>query len=253
MNGLNIFRNSEFGEIWVEIINEKEYFPAKECASILGYKDPKSAIRQHCRWVVKHPQPHPQNKNKTIEVNFIPEGDLYRLIVKSKLPSAERFESWIFDEVMPSIRKNGMYAKDELLDNPDLLLDVVSRLKKERDEKIRLQIDNEQKEKLIVEMQPKVDFTDKFLTANNSLLIREFAKVLKEDGFDTGEKRLYTWLRDNGILMKNNEPYQRYMDYFDVVERSYEAGNSVRITKTTRIKPNGQLYIFKRLKKEFNF
>ena len=79
--------------------------PATECAKMLGYKEAQSAVRQHCRYCVKHTAPHPQNPTKTIEMNFIPEGDLYRLITHSKLPAAERFERWVFDEVLPTIRK----------------------------------------------------------------------------------------------------------------------------------------------------
>lgn len=112
MNNLQTFSNSEFGALEVLEIDGKPYFPATACAKTLGYANPKDAIKRHCRWGVKHDLPHPQNPVKTIEMNFIPEGDLYRLIVHSKLPSAERFERWVFDEVLPAIRKQGMYAPD---------------------------------------------------------------------------------------------------------------------------------------------
>lgn len=111
MNGLQIFQNSEFGELGVMEQAGKPYFPATACARILGYKDTTNAIKQHCRWVVKHHLPHPQSPGKMIEMNFIPEGDLYRLIAHSKLPSAERFEVWVFDEVLPSIRQTGGYRE----------------------------------------------------------------------------------------------------------------------------------------------
>lgn len=110
MNELQIFQNSEFGELGVMEQNGKPYFPATACARILGYKDATNAIKQHCRWVVKHHLPHPQSPGKIIEMNFIPEGDLYRLITHSKLSSAERFETWVFDEVLPTIRKTGGYG-----------------------------------------------------------------------------------------------------------------------------------------------
>ncbi len=112
MNNLQTFSNSEFGALEVLEIDGKPYFPATACAKMLGYKDATNAIKQHCRWVVKHHPPHPQNPSKIIEMNFIPEGALYRLIVHSKLPAAERFERWVFDEVLPAIRKQGMYAPD---------------------------------------------------------------------------------------------------------------------------------------------
>ena len=106
MNDLKVFSNSEFGELGVMVIDGKEYFPAKQCASILGYKDTTNAIKQHCKGVVKH---HLPTNGGTQLVNYIPEGDLYRLIVSSKLPAAEKFERWIFDTVLPSIRHNGGY------------------------------------------------------------------------------------------------------------------------------------------------
>lgn len=112
MNEIRIFESSEFGEL--EVLNEegKMYFPASACARKLGYKDVTNAIKQHCRWVVKRHLPHPQNPSKRITMNYIPEGDLYRLIVHSKLPGAERFERWVFDEVLPSIRQSGGYAPE---------------------------------------------------------------------------------------------------------------------------------------------
>ncbi len=109
MNDLKVFSNSEFGELGVMVIDGKEYFPAKQCASILGYKDTTNAIKQHCKGVVKH---HLPTNGGTQLVNYIPEGDLYRLIVSSKLPAAEKFERWIFDTVLPGIRQNGGYISN---------------------------------------------------------------------------------------------------------------------------------------------
>lgn len=109
MNELQIFNNPDFGEIRTLEEDGKILFCAKDVAQALGYKDTTNAIKQHCRWVVKRHLPHPQSPEKTIEVNFIPEGDVYRLVASSNLPGAERFESWIFDEVVPSIRKTGGY------------------------------------------------------------------------------------------------------------------------------------------------
>lgn len=104
---LQIFENEEFGKLEVLTIDGKTYFPAKECAKVLGYKDTTNAIKLHCRWVVKHHLPHPQNPSKTIIKNFIPEGDLYRLIIRSKLPGAVRFETWVMDDVLPTLRRHG--------------------------------------------------------------------------------------------------------------------------------------------------
>lgn len=110
MNEMQVFQNSEFGELGVLEIEGKPYFPANRCAKVLGYKRPNDALHAHCRYTAKYRIPHPQNPSKEIEVNFIPEGDLYRLITHSKLPGAERFEKWVFDEVLPTIRRTGGYG-----------------------------------------------------------------------------------------------------------------------------------------------
>jgi prophage antirepressor-like protein len=114
------------------MIGDKPYFPAGDCAKRLGYARPNDAIHQHCRSTVKHRIPHPQSPEKQIEVNFIPEGDLYRLIIRSKLPAAERFEKWVFDEVLPSIRKHGVYVTEELLcrikEDSTYISDLIDRL-----------------------------------------------------------------------------------------------------------------------------
>ena len=111
MNEMQVFQNSEFGELGVLELEGKPYFPATACAKILGYAKPHNAISQHCRYSLKQGVPHPQNPSKVVEMNFIPEGDLYRLITHSKLPGAERFEKWVFDEVLPTIRRTGGYGQ----------------------------------------------------------------------------------------------------------------------------------------------
>ena len=138
-NHLQIFENSEFGQLSVLDIDGKTYFPATECAKLLGYSNPHKAIGDHCKGVTKR-EALTQGGQQTM--NFIPEGDLYRLITHSKLPSAERFESWVFDEVLPSIRKHGMYAVDELLGNPDMAIAAFTALKKEREKNKVLCVEN---------------------------------------------------------------------------------------------------------------
>lgn len=115
MNEMQVFQNSEFGELGVLELEGKPWFPANRCAKVLGYKRPNDALHAHCRYTAKYRIPHPQNPSKEIEVNFILEGDLYRLITHSKLPGAERFEKWVFDEVLPSIRKTGGYESQAAL------------------------------------------------------------------------------------------------------------------------------------------
>ena len=112
MNKLMKFENKQFGEIRMVEIENKPYFIASDVAKSLGYKNSREAVKQHCRWVAKHDIPHPQSKNKTLQVNIIPEGDMYRLIKNSELENAEKFEKWVFDEVLPQIRKTGTYMTE---------------------------------------------------------------------------------------------------------------------------------------------
>lgn len=110
--------NNEFGKLDILIENGKELFPAVECAKVLGYNNPRDAIGRHCRYVGKHDVPHPQNPRKTITVSFIPEGDLWRLIIRSRLPAAQKFEKWLFDEVLPELRRTGGYRTKPAADLP---------------------------------------------------------------------------------------------------------------------------------------
>lgn len=117
-DGMLTVSNNEFGKLDILVENGKEFFPANDCARILGYSNPKDAIGRHCRWVVKHDLPHPQNPNKKISINFIPEGDLWRLIIRSRLPAAQKFEKWLFDEVLPELRRTGGYRAKPAADLP---------------------------------------------------------------------------------------------------------------------------------------
>lgn len=147
-NQIQIFNNSEFGSLSVLMINDKAYFPATECATILGYAKPHNAIAMHCRYSLKQGVPHPQNPNKTIEKTFIPEGDLYRLIIRSNLPGAIRFEHWVFDEVLPSIRKHGAYMTEATIDkivaDPDFGIRLLTQLKEEQAKNAKLAAQNEE-------------------------------------------------------------------------------------------------------------
>ena len=124
MPNIQIFNNPEFGEIRTVEINGEVWFVGRDIAKALGYAKPEGAIFTHCRHPLKQRVPHPQSLDKTIEVTVIPEGDMYRLISKSKLKSAERFEEWVFDDVLPTIRKTGTYGQLKLPQNPMELLEL---------------------------------------------------------------------------------------------------------------------------------
>lgn len=144
-NEIKVFNNSEFGALSVLMIDDKAYFPATECATILGYAKPRNAIERHCKGALKRGVP---TNGGTQEKTFIPEGDLYRLIIRSNLPGAIRFEHWVFDEVLPSIRKHGAYMTettiDKILANPDFGIRLLTQLKEEQVKNAKLAAQNEE-------------------------------------------------------------------------------------------------------------
>ena len=245
---LEIFKNEEFGEVRTLEIDGKPYFVASDIAKALGYKRPNDAISAHCRYTVKHSIPHPQSKTKTLNVNIIPEGDMYRLIAHSELPSAEKFESWIYDEVLPSIRKHGAYMTTEVIErtltDPDYLIQLATALKEERQAR-KLAEDK------IEQQKPLVDFANQVSDTTDLIDMKTMAKLLKDSNINIGRNRLFEFLRMKKILMKDNQPYQQYVDagYFKVNEYTYT--NSFRQTKTNRqtfVTGKGQLYITKKVK-----
>ena len=113
MNNIQIFKNCNFGEVRTIEIDGKAYFVASDIAKALGYSNTRDAVKKHCKWVAKCDIPHPQSNSKVLKVNVIPEGDMYRLISNSELPNAEKFERWVFDEVLPTIRQTGQYQAQQ--------------------------------------------------------------------------------------------------------------------------------------------
>jgi anti-repressor protein len=241
---LQIFKNEEFGKIRTVEKNDVVYFAGSDVAKALGYAIPHKAVQTHCKGVLKWNIPTDSGNQ---DVLFITEGDVYRLIMRSKLPSAERFESWVMDEVLPSIRKNGGYiAGQETMTDDELLakaLMVANNKIAERD-----RIIEHQKAKIEYD-RPKTIFADAVATSNTSILVGDLAKIICQNGVQIGQKRLFAWLRDNGYLMKNdssyNMPIQRYVQQglFEVKERSIQnPDGSVRITITPKVTGKGQLY-----------
>ena len=219
MNELQIFNNPKFGDVRTIEENGNVLFCGNDVAKALGYKSPKDAIMAHCKGAVKR---RALTDGGEQEMSFIPEGDLYRLAARSKLPGAEEFERWIFDEVLPSIRKNGAYMTPETLQaailNPDYLLQVVTALKNETDKRKALEITNAS---LAVDLEiarPKAEYFDELAARNTLTNFRETAKEL-----GVGPKKFtefllrhkYIYRDDRGKLM----PYERKnTGYFEVKE-----------------------------------
>ena len=237
MNDLQVFKNSDFGEVRISIIENNPYFCLVDVCRVLEIKNPRDCKNRLNQDGVVTTDVI-DSLGRTQSATFINESNLYKVIFQSRKPEAERFTEWVTSEVLPSIRKNGMYAKEELLDNPDLLLDVISKLKVEREEKLAAQ------KKLEIQA-PKVEAYNTMLDSKNAMYIREVAKLLNSP--EWGEKRLFRFLKNAGVLMENNEPYQKYIDkgYFRVIARTYKVYDEVRTSKTTLVLPKGIDYILK--------
>lgn len=223
-------------------IDEEPYFVGKDVAQVLGYSNPRDAIAKHVdaedKGVAKCDTLGGQ-QNQTV----INESGLYSLILGSKLPEAKRFKRWVTSEVLPSLRRNGMYAMDELLDNPDLAINALQKLKEEREARRQLELQNEQ-------MKPKALFAEAVETSSTSILIGDMAKLLRQNGVEVGQRRLFDWLRTNGWLMKTGEsrnmPTQKAMEkgYFEIREWTISnPDGSVRIAKTTKVTGKGQVWL----------
>lgn len=236
MNDLTIFNSNEFGEIRTVTIDGKPYFVATDVATALGYVNPRKAVNDHCKGVTKRDTP---TSSGVQQMSYINEGDLYRLIMKSKLPAAEKFESWVVDEVLPAIRKTGNYQMQAPQGKELLALAVLEAQKT---------IEAQTAE--IERMKPKEIFADAVAASHTSILIGDLAKLLRQNGVETGQRRLFDWLRENGYLIKRkgsdwNMPTQRSMELglFEVKESTVNnPDGSVRTNRTTKVTGKGQQY-----------
>lgn len=242
MNEIRIFENTEFGSVRTVEINNEPYFVGKDVAEILGYAKPLNALATHVDEDDSLKQGLTDNLGREQKTIFINESGLYSLILGSKLPTAKKFKHWVTSDVLPAIRKHGMYAMDELIENPDLAIQALTALKEER--KHRKQLEDK-----VAADKPKVLFADAVETAKTSILIGDLAKLIKQNGIDIGQKRLFEYMRKNGYLIKSgnskNMPTQKSMELglFEVKERTINnPDGTIRVTKTTKVTGKGQTY-----------
>lgn len=202
---ISTFNNSEFGEIRTIQKDDKVLFCGSDVARALGYARPADAISAHCKGVCVLPTPSAGGVQNT---KFITEGDIYRLIAHSKLPGAERFERWVFDEVLPSIRKHGAYMTEDVLEqalaSPDFLIELATRLKTEKAKNAQLTVSNQI-------MQPKADYFDLLVDRNLLTGIRDTAKEL-----GVKQNEFVNFLLNKGYLYRTKKgklrPYAPYVD-----------------------------------------
>lgn len=227
MNELQIFNNEEFGSVRTITKDGKTYFVGNDVAKALGYSETAKAIRTHCKGVSEMDIP---TNGGVQTMKMITEGDIYRLVIKSQLPQAEKFESWVFDNVLPSIRKNGGYIANQEQMTPEQI--VANAL-------IVAQNIISQKDRQIEEMKPKAEFFDTVADSKTAISMNEVAKVLNIKGY--GRNNLFEFLRNSKVLDRWNVPYQRYVDngWFRVIEQHYQKNGEPIVTTKTLVYQKG--------------
>ena len=246
MTDLQIFNSPEFGAIRTIEKDGEPWFVGKDVAAALGYKDTVNALKSHVDAEDKGGwQITTQFGDK--ETTIINESGLYSLVLYSKLPTAKKFKRWVTSEIIPSIRKHGAYMTPETLEkvllSPDTLMQLAQNLKDEQEKRKVLETKIEQDK-------PKVLFADAVASAKTSILIGELAKLLKQNGVDIGQNRLFEWMRQNGYLIRRqgsdyNMPTQRSMEQglFEIKETTVvHADGHTHINKTPKVTGKGQAY-----------
>lgn len=247
MNQLQIFENKEFGKIRTVEINNEPYFVGKDVADILGYTNAPKAIRDHV-----------DTEDKTVNDSFtvngtkgilINESGLYSLILSSKLPTAKKFKRWVTSEVLPSIRKHGMYATDELIANPDIAIAAFQALKEEREQRQLLQFECNKQKQIIGELKPKADYTDIILQSKSLVTVTQIAKDYGMSGTAMNEM-----LHHYGVQYKQSGQWLLYSKYHN---NGFTHSETVTITHSdgrtgtvmnTKWTQKGRLFIYNLLK-----
>lgn len=252
MNELQIFNSPEFGDVRTVEIDGKPYFVANDVAKSLGYKRPADAVTAHCKGSVKHRY---LTEGGEQEVKVIPEGDVYRLISRSKLPSADKFERWVFDEVIPSIRKHGAYMTEQVIEkaltSPDFLIQLATQLKEEQEKRKLAESEVKMKNQIISELKPKADYYDEILKNPGLVTITQIAKDYGMSG-----KKMNDILHSLGIQYKQSGQWLLYDRYS---KNGYTHSETVDITRSdgrpdvkmnTKWTQKGRIFLYNTLKEK---
>lgn len=257
-----VFSNEDFGTLRVLSCNGEPWFIGKEIAAILGYQNQNRDIIRHVDDEDRRMIDGKTQYQNGIELGqrggwLINESGLYSLILSSKLQNAKKFKRWVTCEVLPSIRKTGSYSRNS---QPSLPADYLSALKAlvaAEEKKQQLEAENIKQKELIEAARPAVAFTQAVESSSSSCLIGELAKILIQNGVDTGERKLFQWMRDNRYLGSKGERYnipnQEWMEkgYFELKKGTRIDRNGViHTTITTKVTGKGQVYFVEKFLKE---
>lgn len=206
--GLTVFESPEFGRVRTVEQDGRVLFCGRDVATALGYRDPVNALKQHCRGVVIH-HPVSDRLGRVQEARFITEGDLYRLVVRSSLPQAERFERWVFDEVLPAVRRHGGYlvpdAVEAALTDPDFLIRLATALKEERASRQAAEQRGAELEARLEAEAPHARFGRLVSSCEGDLLVGQVAALITQGGLPVTQVQLFAWLRGHGWLCRGSD------------------------------------------------
>lgn len=231
----------ESHQVRTVFMNEQPWFVAKDVCDVLGLTNPSMAIQS-----LDEDERAKLNLGRQGETNFVNEPGLYSLILSSRKQEAKQFKRWVIHEVIPSIRKHGAYLTPETLEqtmqDPDFLIGILNGLKNEQEARKKL-------EQKVIEDRPKVFFAEALQISEDSILVADLAKLLKQKGFEVGEHRLFRMLREEGYLIKTgseyNMPTQRSMEMglFEIkVGHRGSSDGTIKITRTPKVTGKGQAY-----------
>ena len=251
MNDIQIFNNPQFGDIRTAGTADNPMFCLTDVCRVLelnNVTDARNRLKQDGLGQIEVID----KIGRKQMIYFMNEQNLYRLIMRSDKPQAEPFQDWVCGEVLPSIRKHGMYATEvtvkQILEDPDNFIQMMQAYQKERKERMAAQQEVERLEAKEIENHPKVVYADAVAGSRSACLIGELAKMIAQNGYPIGEKRLFQWLRDNHYLCsygeRFNQPYQQYIEQglFTMKQSVFSVDGEMRTRNTTKVTGKGQVY-----------
>ena len=246
INKIQAFNNEEFGEVRMVMVSGEPWFVAVDVCKALELSNPTVAVSR-----LDEDERSKFNLGRQGEGTIVNEAGLYSLILGSRKPEAKAFKRWITHDVIPAIRKTGGYIQgEETMSDDDLIARALVMAQKKielREKELR------EKDELLELQKPKVEFADHVTDSENAIDMGTFAKYIQKAGIDMGRNTLFRWLRDQGILMENNVPYQRYLDlgWFTVVEMVYSTPNNEYTTPKTLVTGKGQVSLVRYIRKYY--
>lgn len=253
-NEIRIFNNEQFGHIRTAGTADDPLFCLSDICRVLDLQTGATKNRLDQRGVNLINTPTQNQHGTTVmqQMYYINEKNLYRVIMRSDKPQAEPFQDWVCGEVLPSIRKHGIYATEATVENmlrdPESAIIMLQAYQKERKERLAAQEQVERLEAQEVENRPKVIYADAVAGSSSACLIGELAKMIAQNGYPIGEKRLFQWLRDNHYLCaygeRFNQPYQQYIEQglFTMKQNVFSVNGEMRTRNTTKVTGKGQVY-----------